>query len=98
MNSKIIVMAGGTASGKSTIAKTFKAQGMTVLEHDRYYKDIPHPKGFNFDEPNALDNALLIKHIHMLKCGKAADIPIYDFFPATAEQQKQRPFNPMPVS
>jgi len=59
--------------------KELQKRGMTVLNHDRYYKDIPHPKGFNFDEPNALDNALLISHIEKLKRGMSIEAPIYDF-------------------
>jgi len=77
---KIILIAGGTASGKTTITAEFaKQQNALVIPHDRYYKDIHHPNGFNFDEPAALDNSLLAKHIRLLKDGKPAQVPIYDF-------------------
>ena len=77
----ILLMAGGTASGKSTLAHELnkRIHDSVLIQHDRYYKDIPHPKGYNFDEPDALDNALLAKHIALLKSGKSAFTPIYDF-------------------
>ena len=76
----ILLMAGGTASGKTTIASALsKRLNAVLIHHDRYYKDIPHPRGYNFDEPAALENTLLAKHIRQLKEGKQADLPIYDF-------------------
>ena len=76
----ILVIAGGTASGKTTIAtelaQRFQA---TLLQHDRYYKDISNPRGHNFDEPNALDNTLLAHHIALLKSGQPAPLPVYHF-------------------
>ena len=76
----IILIAGGTASGKTTIADHFAKQyDATLLPHDRYYVDIPRTEGFNFDEPKALDNDLLVEHITLLKKGQPAPIPIYDF-------------------
>ena len=53
--STIILIGGGTACGKTTIAKAFSEQyDALVLHHDRYYKDIPHPEGYNFDEPDTV--------------------------------------------
>lgn len=76
----ILLMAGGTASGKTTIASALSEQLNAVLiHHDRYYKDIPHPRGYNFDEPAALENTLLATHIRQLKEGKEARLPVYDF-------------------
>ena len=78
--STIILLGGGTACGKTTIAKAFAEKyEALVLHHDRYYKDIPHPEGYNFDEPDALDNALLIEHLKQLRDGQPIQAPIYDF-------------------
>ena len=78
--STILLMAGGTASGKTTIATQLaKRLNAVLVHHDRYYKDIPHPRGYNFDEPKALENTLLASHIKLLKKGKPARLPIYDF-------------------
>ena len=77
----IVLIAGGTASGKTTIAKAFQQcnKDTVLIHHDRYYKDIPHPRGYNFDEPKALDSAQLAKDIETLKRGQPANLPVYDF-------------------
>ena len=75
----VIGIAGGTGSGKTTIAhklyKIFKEQAV-IIPHDYYYK--PHPElsleersKQNYDHPDALDTELLIEHIKQLKEGKS---------------------------
>lgn len=86
--SLVILMAGGTASGKTTIARAFTEKyGGLLINHDRYYLDIPFSDDSNFDEPAALDNQLLAEHIRLLKAGKPAPLPIYDF--PTHRRQKE---------
>ena len=94
----IILIAGGTASGKTTIAKAFAQSNPNVvlIHHDRYYKDIPHPVGYNFDEPNALDNARLAEDILSLKKGIPADLPVYDFSTHSRLSQTER-VQPKPI-
>lgn len=76
----LLLMGGGTASGKTSIASAYATQVEALLiHHDRYYRDIPHPLGYNFDEPAALDNELLAHHMHQLSIGQPADLPVYDF-------------------
>ena len=76
----IIIIAGGTASGKTSIATDFASRhDCLIIHHDRYYKDILFPPDANFDEPEALDNDLLATHLATLKKGLAAELPIYDF-------------------
>ena len=78
--STIIIMAGGTASGKTSIAAEFaQKHKCLIIHHDRYYKDILFPPDANFDEPEALDNALLATHLKELKAGNSVDLPIYHF-------------------
>lgn len=80
MKPLIIGMAGGTASGKTTIARVFAAHtGATLLGHDRYYRDFPDPAAANFDHPDALDTALLVDHLDVLRAGGTALVPRYDF-------------------
>jgi uridine kinase len=75
---KIVLIAGGTASGKSTLCRTLAARpDVLLIEHDRYYKSAS--PGANFDEPAALDTALLIAQLAALRQGEAVDLPIYDF-------------------
>ena len=86
--SLVILMAGGTASGKTSIAQAFTEKyGGLLITHDRYYRNIPFSEHSNFDEPAALDNLLLANHIQLLKAGKPAPLPIYDF--PTHRRQKE---------
>lgn len=101
----IIGIAGGTGSGKTTVA-TKLAAGMpegsvVILDHDSYYKnepDIPleQRRQTNFDHPNALDNDLLIEHLDLLRSGKPAKIPIYDFV-THLRKKETRNVQPAPV-
>ncbi len=76
----VIVVAGGTASGKSTIVSHFVVQtGATHLGHDRYYWDVPDPVGHDFDHPDALDTDRLVSDLEILRSGRPADVPVYDF-------------------
>ncbi|MBR2891430.1 MAG: uridine kinase [Bacilli bacterium] len=86
---KIIGIAGGTASGKTTIAKKLKKISepygkVAMLRLDDYYKDardksLEERRKINFDHPDSIDITLLIEHIEALKQGKSINKPIYDF-------------------
>ncbi|NMC47042.1 MAG: uridine kinase [Chloroflexi bacterium] len=84
----IIGVAGGTGSGKTTVANVIlDAVGrdrIAYLPHDAYYRDLtdlpPVQKAeVNFDHPNSLETELMIEHVRALKKGKPVDIPVYDF-------------------
>jgi uridine kinase len=84
----IIGVAGGTGSGKTTVANAIlKHVGdgrMSVLFHDAYYRDfVDLPKDVldrkNFDHPDSLETELLIRHVKALKQGMVVEAPIYDF-------------------
>lgn len=84
----IIGVAGGTASGKTTVSKKILdligAEHLAYVEHDAYYRDLSHlpleeRKTFNFDHPDSLENELLIAHLKILLQGKSVQIPVYDF-------------------
>lgn len=84
----IIGIAGGTGSGKTTIANVILervgADHIAFLPHDAYYKDLSDlPRAqrdlINFDHPDSLETSLLVKHLKDLKQGKAIEAPIYDF-------------------
>ena len=81
-------VAGGTASGKTTVAQTILAavgaSKVTYLPHDAYYKDRPdltfdERAHLNYDHPNSLESKLLEKHIRDLLAGKSVQVPVYDF-------------------
>jgi len=88
MASLIIGIAGGTGSGKTTLARklieALPDQKASLIEHDWYYRDRSHltpPERalVNFDEPDALENDLLLTHLRALKAGSPASCPQYDF-------------------
>ena len=88
MKPVLIVIAGGSASGKTTVVdkiqKRLNSIDVTVIRHDDYYKDQRYVEMLdrqrvNYDHPNALDNDLLIEHLTKLLAGEAIDGPTYDF-------------------
>jgi uridine kinase len=83
-----IAVAGGTGSGKTTIAneivKRVGADRIAYLQHDSYYFDWGHlpldSRNFpNFDHPDALETDLLIEHLKALRADRAVNVPMYDF-------------------
>jgi len=84
----VIGIAGGTGSGKTTVARTILRRVGTdkiaFLSHDAYYKDLrdlpPAQREIvNFDHPESLETELLVTHIKALKSGMAVEVPVYDF-------------------
>lgn len=100
-----IGIAGGTGSGKSTIAANIAqglpAEAVTVIDHDAYYKDhselpLEEREKVNYDHPDALDNGLLARHLDRLRAGEAVDIPQYDFTTHTRRTETRR-VEPLPL-
>lgn len=84
----LIGIAGGTGSGKSTVAseiyKCIPDESIAIIEQDSYYNDQSHLTfeervKTNYDHPNAFDTKLLMQHLSTLIEGKAIEKPIYDF-------------------
>lgn len=84
----IIGVAGGSGSGKSTIAKNVVEvvgySNVAYIQQDSYYYDMHHlpeevRSKLNYDHLDSIDNDLLIKHLEQLKNGKSIKKPIYDF-------------------
>ena len=88
MEPLVIGIAGGTGSGKSTVAgsifSSLPEKNISILEQDAYYKDqsnMPFERRVqtNYDHPLAFDTDLLIEHIEALKNNIQIKKPIYDF-------------------
>jgi uridine kinase len=88
MKSFVIGVAGGSGSGKTTVVRrivdSIGLEHVTLLDHDRYYRDrndlrLEERAALNYDHPDALETDLLVRHVRELKSGKAVDVPQYDF-------------------
>lgn len=85
----IIGIAGGTASGKTTVARkvfeeSSKLGSVVCIKLDDYYyrhdeMTFEERAAINYDHPSSYDSKLLIEHLKSLKKGIAIDKPIYDF-------------------
>ncbi len=83
-----IGVAGGTGSGKTTVANEIVRRvgrsRIVTVNQDRYYHDLApvdaHQRiHHNFDHPSAIEEQLLVEHVRLLKAGRPAPLPIYDF-------------------
>jgi uridine kinase len=102
---RIIGVAGGSGSGKTTFARELHAAlgpGVSaVLTQDHYYIDQSavfrgDGENVNFDHPDSLDFSLLAKHLLELRAGRPIQVPIYDFATHTRLPQASL-FLPVPV-
>ena len=84
----VIGVAGGSGSGKTTVVRRIMESigddQVTLLEHDRYYRDrndlrLEERASLNYDHPDSLETDLLVRHLHELRAGRAVDVPVYDF-------------------
>ena len=84
---KIIAVAGGSASGKSSIVKhidEYFKDDLIVIGHDNYYKahdDISFDQRakLNYDYPGAFDNDLFYEDLKKLQKGNSIEMPTYDY-------------------
>ena len=93
---KIIGIAGGTGSGKTTVVKkiveTLPPHFVAVVPLDSYYNDTSHMteeerRAINFDHPDAFDWQLLVKHVEMLRNGMAVEQPTYSYLKCNREKE-----------
>lgn len=101
----LVGVAGGSGSGKSTIARSLvealPTHHVTAIEHDAYYKDVSHlpyeeRARINFDHPESLDNELFCEHLDALRAGRSVEKPRYDFATHTRTAQTDR-LDPSPI-
>src|SRR5882757_4887834 len=84
----IIGIAGGSGSGKSTVATNvadlLTTPSVAFIDMDAYYKNFPalsldERKKLNWDHPDAFDYDLLYSHLEALSRRKTIEKPEYDF-------------------
>ena len=95
----MIGIAGGTGSGKTTIARaiaqSLPEEHVAMLEHDWYYRDradLTHEQRgqLNFDHPDSLETSLLADHVRALRAGRGVDAPAYDFVTHARKAERVR--------
>jgi uridine kinase len=84
----VIGVAGGSGSGKTTVVRRIVEAvddaRVTVLEHDRYYRDrndlrLEERAALNYDHPDSLETDLMVRHVNELREGRSIEAPVYDF-------------------
>ncbi len=103
--SLFIGIAGGTGSGKSTIAKNLAGglpfDAVVTIDHDAYYRDhsglpFEQREKINYDHPDSLESELLVRHLDALRRGETIEVPQYDFTTHTRKKEMRR-VAPAPV-
>lgn len=103
-NSFILGIAGGTGSGKTTIAQKIASHfkdKVIYIPHDQFYKDqsekTPKKRELtNYDHPDALQTDLFSKQLKELLEGKTVETPRYDFTTHTRMKETLK-LSPAPI-
>ena len=92
MKPLIIGIAGGSGSGKSTVARNvaqaLEPESVAFIDMDAYYLNYAHlplaeRRKVNWDHPDAFDWELLVDHLGRLAAGESIRKPVYDFISHT---------------
>ncbi len=95
----VIGIAGGTGSGKTTVARAVHecvgSDRIEWISHDSYYRNFDalpaeERKKINFDHPDSLETELLVRHLDVLCKGSSVDVPLYDFTTHSRKSETQR--------
>jgi uridine kinase len=96
MKPLIIGIAGGSGSGKSTVARNvaqdLRTESVAFLDMDAYYLNFAHlpiedRRKVNWDHPDAFDWELLVDHLTRLAAGESIQKPVYDFIEHVRSEQ-----------
>ena len=97
--SVIIGIAGGSASGKSSISRRLKERyentnSVVIIRQDDYYKDqknktMEERVKTNYDHPFAFDNDLFVAQLKQLMAGVSIEKPVYDFVVHTRSEETE---------
>jgi uridine kinase len=101
----VLGIAGGTGSGKTTVAERLVAglaqHPVVLIDHDAYYRDrsglsAVERSRINYDHPEAIETELLVAHLADLRAGCTVEIPQYDFRQHVRRAETRR-IEPAPV-
>lgn len=96
MKPLLIGIAGGSGSGKSTVARNVAAAlgtaSVAFIDMDGYYHSASHlsfeeRRKINFDHPDAIDWELLLAQLTALAAGRPIEKPEYDFTTHTRSER-----------
>ena len=88
MKPLIIGVAGGSGSGKSTVARNvaqaLQTESVAFIDMDAYYLNfahlpLPDRRKINWDHPETFDWELLVGQLTQLAAGESVEKPVYDF-------------------
>jgi uridine kinase len=92
MKPLIIGVAGGSGSGKSTVARNvaqaLDAESVAFIDMDAYYLNfahlsLPERRKINWDHPETFDWELLVGQLTRLSAAESVEKPVYDFLSHT---------------
>jgi uridine kinase len=92
----IVGVAGGSGSGKSTVARNLAqalhAESVAFIDMDAYYRNFEHlalaeRRKVNWDHPESFDWELLVVQLTRLASGESIEKPVYDFVAHTRSPQ-----------
>ena len=96
----MIGVAGGSGSGKTTVVRrivdSLGPEHVTLLDHDRYYRDrndlrLEERAALNYDHPDSLETDLMVQHVRALKAGQAVrGAPLRFHAPRAAHGKRHR--------
>ena len=101
----VIGIAGGSGSGKTTVAlrvaEPFASRGVVILHHDSYYRNrtdlsLEERRHLNYDHPDSFENELLVEHLRILRAGGRIEQPIYSY-ERHAREERTLPVGPANV-
>lgn len=91
----IVGIAGGSASGKTTIVNDIKELFQNDIElicHDNYYKanddkTLEERANLNYDHPYSFETERMIEDVERLKAGETIFRPVYDYTKHTRSEE-----------
>ena len=99
MKPAIIGIAGGSGSGKSTVARkiaeALMPASVAFIEMDAYYRNhtemtLDERRRVNWDHPDAFDFDLLVSHLEALSRGEAVEKPVYNYVTHLRDERTER--------
>ena len=83
----VLGVAGGSASGKTTIinkVKEYFGNDIVVISHDSYYKahdemTFEERCKLNYDHPDSFESDRMVEDVRKLIKGYSVEVPVYDY-------------------